>query len=138
MINREFYKIYLFLCLFPSWIFTKSLVFTDKIIYFIPYAITYFLLFYYFKNDSFFTKLNNLKIFVLSILTSFGLDQNILFNLNFVKPNWGFFQEIFPNIYFADLFFILFFFSVSFLTIYFSKKKNVEILYNFFCYIFIF
>lgn len=132
MINREFYKIYLFLCLFPSWIFTKSLVFTDKIIYFIPYAITYFLLFYYFKNDSFFTKLNNLKIFVLSILTSFGLDQNVLFNLNFVKPNWGFFQEIFPNIYFADLFFILFFFSFSFLTIYFSKKKMLKFYTTFF------
>ena len=99
MLKISTYRAYLFICLFPTWIFSKNIILFDKISFFLPYIIFYFFLFFILKKEIFFSKI---QITVLSVITIFALDQNILFNLNFVKPYFGLFNNLFPNIYFAD------------------------------------
>ena len=125
---KNIHRSYFFICLFPTWIFFKDITFYEKLSYFTPFLLFYLALFYFYKKNFF----NKIKVISTSIITVFGLDQNLLLNLNFVKPNFEIFNKIFNNIYFADFFFnftIIFFFnSINFI----SKRecnKNNHVIY---------
>ena len=107
---ENIHRFYFFICLFPTWIFFKDITFYEKLSYFTPFLFFYLFLFYFYKKNFF----NKIKVINTSIITVFGLDQNLLLNLNFVKPNFATLNKILHNIYFADIFLILllFFFSI--------------------------
>ncbi|MAV61956.1 MAG: hypothetical protein CMI80_00510 [Candidatus Pelagibacter sp.] len=115
--------------MFPTWIFSKNIILFDKISFFLPYIIFYFFLFFILKKEIFFSKI---QITVLSVITIFALDQNILFNLNFVKPYFGLFNNLFPNIYFADFIIIIIFFILSYFLIFYLKTNAIKFYFIFF------
>ena len=106
MLKINTYRVYLFLCLLPIWVLSKNIILIDKIIFSLPYIIIYLFLFFFLKKDFLFTKF---ETFIISIITVFALDQNILFNLSFVKPYFGLLNDFFPNVYYADFLIIIFF-----------------------------
>ena len=131
---KNIHRFYFFICLFPTWIFFKEITFYEKLSYFTPFLFFYLVLFYFYKKNFF----NKIKVINTSIITVFGLDQNLLLNLNFVKPNFENLNKILHNIYFADIFLILLLFFVSILLILLQKEKAVKIIMSFILVIFLF
>ena len=131
---KNIHRFYFFICLFPTWIFFKDITFYEKLSYFTPFLFFYLVLFYFYKKNFF----NKIKVINTSIITVFGLDQNLLLNLNFVKPNFETLNKIFHNIYFADIFLILLLFFFSILLILFQKENAVKIIMSFILVIFLF
>ena len=132
---KNIHRSYFFICLFPTWIFFKEITFYEKLLYFTPFLFFYLALFYFYKNNFF----NKIKVINTSIITVFGLDQNLLLNLNFVKPN--FFEtlnKIFPNIYYVDIFLLLLLFFFTIILILFQKENAVKIIMSFILVIFFF
>ena len=80
---KNIHRFYFFICLFPTWIFFKDITFYEKLSYFTPFLFFYLVLFYFYKKNFF----NKIKVINTSIITVFGLDQNLLLNLKrFVNP----------------------------------------------------
>ena len=131
---KNIHRFYFFICLFPIWIFFKDITFYEKLSYFSLFLFFYFVLFYFYKQNFF----NNIKVIITSFVTAFGLDQNLLLNLNFVKPNFEIFNRILHNIYLADIFLILILFLISGLLIFFQKKNAIKIIMSFILTIFLF
>ena len=131
---KNIHRSYFFICLFPTWIFFKEITFYEKLSYFTPFLFFYLALFYFYRKNFF----NKIKVINTSIITVFSLDQNLLLNLNFVKPNFATLNKILPNIYFADIFLILLLFFFSILLILFQKENAIKIIMSFILVIFLF
>ena len=130
---KNIHRFYFFICLFPTWIFFKDITSYEKILYFTPFLFFYLFLFYFYKKNFF----NKIKVINTSIITVFGLDQNLLLNSNFIKPN--FFEtlhRIFHNIYYADIFLLLLLFFFTILLILFQKENAIKIIMSFILVIF--
>ena len=131
---KNIHRFYFLICLFPTWIFFKDITLYEKLSYFSLFLFFYIFLFYFYQRDFF----NNIKIIITSIVTAFGLDQNLFLNLNIVKPNFETFNRILHNIYFADILLILLLFFISILFIFFQKENAIKIIMSFILVIFLF
>ena len=134
MNTRSFLKIYLLICIFPVWLISEKILSTTNSIFFIPYIIFYIvlILFLDFNQD------NKITIFIISLLTVFALDQNLLINKNLFKPNFEFLNGHLLNIYLADLILILALILIFYLILTMFKIKGIKIISSFILVIFIF
>ena len=117
MNTKKFNNLYLFICLFPSWLLSSNIILSTKLIYFLPYLLLYIIFITYF-GDKYDTKF---KLIFLSIITVFALDQNLQFYQNFIKPNFIFLNNNLPNIYFADLLLIMSLLIITIIIFFFIK-----------------
>ena len=114
----------IFFSLFPVWILSPQISYIDKFFFSLPFLG----IFFFIKFFNIFKKNNNIYYFVLAIILVYGLDQNLFFYLNFIKPYLTSFIRIFKIIYYAEIIFlsilfILFFFFIKKITMQ-SQKKN--------------
>lgn len=111
-----------FFCIFPAWVFLSEIPFFEKIIFALPF-IFLIIIFNYLLNNQI---LKKYKLFLFSSIFTFGIDQNLLLEKKFIKPNLDFFNKIFLNIYLADLLllFIIFILVLAF-TNFFKKKSSI-------------
>jgi len=134
MNTKKFNNLYLFICLFPSWLLSSNIILSTKLIYFLPYLLLYIIFNTYF-GDKYDTKF---KLIFLSIITVFALDQNLQFYQNFIKPNFIFLTNNLPNIYFADLLLIMSLLIITIIIFFLLKDKSIKIFFSFLLVIFIF
>jgi len=105
----------LFFSLFPVWILSPQITYIDKFFFSLPFLG----IFFFIKFFNIFKKNNNIYYFVISIILVYGLDQNLFFYLNFIKPYFTSFIKIFKIIYYAEIIFL----SILFILIFFFIKK---------------
>ena len=108
------------LCLFPYWLIGSNIQLNIYI--FLTY-IFFFLLCMFVKNVN--TKSN---IFLSSCIITYGLDQQLLSNLIFIKPYFYFILNYLTNVYLADLAIILIYFLLCFFLISKIKINAVKII----------
>ena len=132
---KKFIKIYIFICVFPVWILSKNIFFLEKLYYLIPYFLFYLsLVFFLSKNQ-----IKKSTLIFLSLLTSYGLDQNLSLNLNIIKPNQSFLEQYFSNIYYSDFFLLIFIFLfVYFFFLLTNKEQTTKIIFSFLLVTFVF
>lgn len=104
-----------FFSLFPLWIFHADINYLNKFFFFTPF----FLIFIFIKLIEF--KINKFDYYylILSLIIVFGLDQNLYFYKNIIKPNITSINEIFKIVYFFEFLFL----SILVLIIFFLLKK---------------
>ena len=104
-----------FFSLFPLWIFHADINYLNKFFFFIPF----FLIFIFIKLIEFKIKKFDYYYLILSLIIVFGLDQNLFFYKNIIKPNLSSINEIFKIVYFFEFLFL----SILVLIIFFLLKK---------------
>ena len=134
MNTKKILNFYILICLFPAWLLSSNIILNDKFLFFLPYIFLFIILTRYF-NLKFESKFN---FFLLSIITVFGLDQNLSLYQNIIKPNFIFLNKNLPNIYFADLLIVIIILIIIFIIFLFLKKKAIKILFSFLLIISIF
>ena len=102
-----------FFSLFPVWVLSTQISYLDKFFFSLPFLCI--LIFIKFFNVS--KKNNNINYFIFSVILVYGLDQNLFFYLNFIKPYFTTYTKIFKIIYFAEILFLLILFFLFFLII---------------------
>jgi len=134
MNTKKFLKIYLFICIFPVWALSEKILFSSHYIFFIPYVLLYLSLVPYidFKKNYKFT------LFITSVLTVFAIDQNLSLSRSLIKPNFGFFNALLPNIYFAEILLISILLLPIYIIFYKFGIKSIKIFLSFIFVIFIF
>ena len=111
-------KIIIFLCIFPAWVFLPDILFYNKLIYTVPFALLIIILYFFLKKKN----LKNFQIYLFSFVLTIGIDQNLLLEKKFIKANIDFFINLFSNLYYANLFLLLVIFLIFFLFLKFFKK----------------
>lgn len=104
-----------FFSLFPLWIFHADINYLNKFFFFTPF----FLIFIFIKLIEFKIKKFDFYYLILSLIIVFGLDQNLYFYQNIIKPNLTSINEIFKIVYFFEFLFLL----ILVLIIFFLFKK---------------
>jgi len=104
-----------FFSLFPLWIFHADINYLNKFFFFTPF----FLIFIFIKLIELKIKKFDYYYLILSLIIVFGLDQNLYFYKNIIKPNLTFINEIFKIVYFFEFLFL----SILVLIIFFLLKK---------------
>ena len=67
-------KIIIFLCIFPAWVFLPDILFYNKLIYTVPFALLIIILYFFLKKKN----LKNFQIYLFSFVLTIGIDQNLL------------------------------------------------------------
>jgi len=134
MSTKKILRFYFLICLFPTWLLSSNILSNDKFLFFLPYIFIFIILTRYI-NLKFESKFN---LFLLSVITVFGVDQNLSIHQNIIKPNFIFFDNNLPNIYFADLLILIIILIIVFFIFLFLKKEAIKILFSFVLIIFIF
>ena len=102
-----------FFSLFPVWVLSTQISYLDKFFFSLPFlCIIIFIKFFNFSKKN-----NNINYFIFSVILVYGLDQNLFFYLNFIKPYFTTYTKIFKIIYFAEILFLLILFFLFFLII---------------------
>ena len=131
---KKFYKIYLFVCIFPAWLLSEKILFSSNYIFFIPYALLYLSLVSYID----FEKNYKFTLIFISFLTFFAIDQNLSLSNNLIKPNFEFLNNLLPNIYYAEIILILTLLLIIYIIFYKLGIKSINIFFSFIFAIFIF
>ena len=131
---KKFFKIYLFICIFPVWVLSEKILFSINYIFFIPYALLYLSLVLYMDLE------RNYKftLFSISFLTFFAIDQNLSLSKNLIKPNFEFFNSLLTNIYYTEIILALTLLLIIHIIFYKLGIKSIKIFFSFISVIFIF
>ena len=131
---KKFFKIYLFICIFPVWVLSEKILFSINYIFFIPYALLYLSLVLYMDLE------RNYKftLFSISFLTFFAIDQNLSLSKNLIKPNFEFFNSLLTNIYYTEIILALTLLLIIHIIFYKLGIKSIKIFFSFIFVIFIF
>lgn len=132
MNTQKLSKILVFISIFPLWIFSKNVYLYDKFIFALPFVLIILIIYFFFENEKF--KKN--KLFILSLIICYGLDQNLLLENNFIKTNYNFLK--FLNIYYFSIFTLIFLLFVCLTLFYYFKDKFIFLIFPFMIIIFIF
>jgi hypothetical protein len=92
-----------FFSLFPLWTLYADVNYFYKLLFLIPF----FLIFIFIKLIKFGIKKSSYYYLALSLIIVFGLDQNLYFYKNIIKPNFHIINEIFKIIYIFEILLLL-------------------------------
>lgn len=112
-----------FFSLFPLWILHPDINYLRKILFFIPF----FLFFIFIKLVRFEIKKSTYYYLIISLIIVFGLDQNLNFYINIIKPNIKIINEIFKIAYLFEILFLLLLSTIVFILL--KKLRKNEIIF---------
>ena len=104
MSTKKTLNLYFLICFFPVWLLSPNIILYDKVLYSLPYILFLFAFITYFDKN----KESKFQFLILSIITTFAIDQNLSLYTNLIKPNFHYLNKNLPNIYYADLLLIIF------------------------------
>jgi len=110
-----------FFSLFPLWILHPDINYIKKIFFFIPF----FLIWIFIKLSRLEIKKSSYYYLVISLIIVFGLDQNLYFYTNLIKPNFSVINKVFKIIYFYEILFLLLLALIIFILLKKFNKKEI-------------
>ena len=134
MSTKKILNLYFLICFFPTWLLSSNIYLYDKVLYSLPYIVFLFMFIIYFDKN----KESKLQFVLLSLITTFAVDQNLSLYKNLIKANFSFFNNNLPNIYYADLFLIILLFIFIWALFFLLKMKVLRIIFSFLLVIFSF
>ena len=134
MSTKKTLNLYFLICFFPVWLLSPNIILYDKVLYSLPYIFFLLAFIIYFKQ----TKESKFQLVLLSIITTFTIDQNLSLYTNVIKPNFHYLNQSLPNIYYADLLLIIFLMIFFIILFFLLRMKIIRIIFSFLLVIFIF